>query len=424
LAAEKNGKFSNTFKFHEVITEFWKNLKEGFGISDYDPAQGFDPASFVEEKLPEIRKFVGNARAAIATSGGVDSTACAALAHCALGKDLVCFFMDTGFMREGEVNEVKRMLMTLGLPLKVLSVKERFLEALSGKADAESKRLAFRQTFYTILGEAVKKEGCEVLIQGTIAPDWIETSGGIKTQHNVLEQLGVDTLSTFGFRLLEPLMDLYKDQVRALARHLGIKESERQPFPGPGLLVRCIGVVTEEKIDLLRRATKIAEDSIIKVYPEPKQYLAAVIEDERRPADDVTVALQKDYHGAKAEYLAGLATGVKGDDRAYGKIVLVSWLKGEPSQLFGVPAKVIHSEKDAVRVLYIIDQKIGRMADNDKKYVVIVRAVETRDFMTAKPSSIPLSVLREIAGKVLGDPLASAVAYDLTSKPPATVEFE
>jgi GMP synthase (glutamine-hydrolysing) len=391
-------------------------------MSDSDPGQGFDPASFVEEKTPEIRKFVGSARAAIATSGGVDSSACAALAHRALGKDLVCFFMDTGFMREGEVEEVKGMLNQLGLPLKVLSVKERFLEALSGKVDAESKRLAFRQTFYTILGEAVRREGCEVLIQGTIAPDWIETSGGIKTQHNVLEQLGVNTLSAFGFRLLEPLLDLYKDQVRALARYLGIRESERQPFPGPGLLVRCIGAVSEEKIDLLRKATKITEESIGKVSPQPKQYLAAVVEDERQRSERVTAALQESFRGAMAEYLKGLATGVKGDDRAYGRITLVSGLHGEPSQLFDLPANVIHADRDTVRVLYAIDQKSGQKLG--RKYLVIIRAVDTRDFMTAKPSSLPLSVLREIAGKVLRDPLASAIAYDLTSKPPATVEFE
>jgi GMP synthase (glutamine-hydrolysing) len=160
-------------------------------ITDPEGARGFsaddfDVAEFVRVKVEEIRGFIGVSKAAIATSGGVDSTACAALVHRALGERLICFFMDTGFMREGEVDEVVKLLESLGLPLKVLSAKDRFIAALKGKTDAESKRLAFREAFYTILGEAVKVAGCEILVQGTIAPDWIETSGGIKTQHNVL----------------------------------------------------------------------------------------------------------------------------------------------------------------------------------------------------------------------------------------------
>jgi GMP synthase (glutamine-hydrolysing) len=383
----------------------------------------FDPASFVEEKVAEIRSVVGKGRAAIATSGGVDSTACAALAHRALGKDLVCFFMDTGFMREGEVKEVKGLLASLGLPLKILSVKDRFLKALEGKTDAESKRLAFRETFYTVLGEAAGREGCDVLIQGTIAPDWIESSGGIKTQHNVLEQLGVDTVKRFGFRLLEPLLDLYKDQVRALARYLGasVDASERQPFPGPGLLVRCIGPVSEEKVEVLRRATSVVEEELGAFRPAPKQYLAAVIEDERSPSGKgVEGAASQILPKAKVEYFRWLATGVKGDNRAYGKIAIVSGEEREPSELFGLPEKVIHEDGEIVRVVYKIDDGRKRAG----KYAVIVRAVETRDFMTARPSTIPLKVLKGIADKIMEDGRVSVVCYDLTSKPPATVEFE
>jgi GMP synthase (glutamine-hydrolysing) len=397
----------------------------------FPESQDFDPAQFVAEKVPEIRRLVGSSKAAIATSGGVDSTACAALALRALGNRLICFFIDTGFMREGEVEEVRSMLTSLGLPLKVLSVKDRFLRSLEGKTDAESKRLAFRETFYTILGEAVKSEGCKVLIQGTIAPDWIETSGGIKTQHNVLEQLGVDTKSRFGFKLLEPLLDLYKDQVRALSRYLGleISSSNRQPFPGPGLLVRCIGAVNEEKLNLLKRATAITEDYLKHLEPLPQQYLAAIVEDDRLPAGrDLVDALSQFQDGASAYYLAGRATGVKGDDRAYGKMVVISGIVGEkePRDLFDLPERLIHADRDIVRVLYSIgEKKVGSSPGKRKGgYSVIVRAVETRDFMTAKPSAIPYKVLWAMAKEILKEPRVTTVAYDLTSKPPATVEFE
>lgn len=374
----------------------------------------------MKEKVSEIKKFVGKGRAAIATSGGVDSTACAALAHKALGDRLICFFMDTGFMREGEVGEVEAMLKGLGLPLRVLRVGGRFMADLEGKADAESKRLAFRQTFYTVLGEAAKEEGCEVLIQGTIAPDWIETSGGIKTQHNVLEQMGVDTEKSFGFRLLEPLLDLYKDQVRALAEHLGadVGAAQRQPFPGPGLMVRCIGAVNADKVGALRKATAVVEEALAREKPAPKQYLAALVEDARVDAPLAVRTALREF-GIKIAYLPGLATGVKGDNRAYGKMAVIE-CKGEPERLFGMPEKVIYADREIVRVLL----NVGESSRRKGGYAAIIRAVETRDFMTAKPSAISLEVLERIVNKILKDTRISLVCYDLTSKPPATVEFE
>lgn len=394
------------------------------GIFITDPeVQGeeFDAAEFVRIKVEEIKEIVGDSRVAIATSGGVDSTACAALVHKALGERLICFFLDTGFMREGELEEVVSLLKTLGLPLQVLRVKERFLTALKGKTDAESKRLAFRETFYTILGEAVRKAGCEILVQGTIAPDWIETSGGIKTQHNVLEQMGVNTKDRFGFLLLEPLLDLYKDQVRVVARYLGVKEaSERQPFPGPGLMVRCIGEVKEDKLESLRRATTIIEKHLDGIDPPPKQYLGAIVEDDRSPVgEEVSGALRNVLPTGRAYYLKGLATGVKGDDRAYGKMLLISRATKEPRDLFDLPEKLIHADRSVVRILFTIP---GPMNKGD--YIIIVRAVETRDFMTAKPSEISLRELKHMAIEILKDSKVSTVCYDLTSKPPATVEFE
>lgn len=393
-----------------------------FKISDPGAVEAFDPARFTEEKVAEIRRFVGDGKAAIATSGGVDSTVCAALAHRALGERLACFFLDTGFMREGEVEEVKGILTSLGLPLRVLSVSDRFMAALKGKSDAEAKRIAFRETFYTVLGEAARAEGCDVLIQGTIAPDWIETAGGIKTQHNVLEQLGVDTKTAFGFRLLEPLLDLYKDQVRRLAVHLGVRldASHRQPFPGPGLMVRCIGEVTEEKMELLRRATTVVEGELSRLDPPPKQYFAAVAEDDRREADSRMARAAVGPNG-RAWYLGARATGVKGDERAYGRMVVVEpGEQTEPADLLGIVEKVIHEDWGVVRVLLRVDGREGKAGG----YAVIVRAVETRDFMTVKPTPVPREMLRRIASRAMEDPRVGLVCYDLTSKPPATVEFE
>ncbi len=391
-------------------------------ISDTGAVEAFDPARFTEEKVAEIRRFVGDGKAAIATSGGVDSTVCAALAHRALGERLVCFFLDTGFMREGEVEEVKGILTSLGLPLRILSVSGRFMAALKGKSDAEAKRIAFRETFYKVLGEAARSEGCDVLIQGTIAPDWIETAGGIKTQHNVLEQLGVDTKTAFGFRLLEPLLELYKDQVRRLAVHLGVRldASQRQPFPGPGLMVRCVGEVTEEKMEVLRRATAVVEGELSRLDPPPKQYFAAVAEDDRRGAD-TRMARSAVGPNGRVWYLGARATGVKGDERAYGRIAVVEpGEQADPADLLGIVEKVIHEDWGVVRVLLAVDGRDGGSGG----YAVIVRAVETRDFMTVKPTPVPRETLRRIASRVMEDPRVKLVCYDITSKPPATVEFE
>ncbi|MCX8182053.1 MAG: hypothetical protein N3D12_02930 [Candidatus Methanomethyliaceae archaeon] len=391
----------------------------------------FSPPVFVEEKVREIREFVGSSKAAIATSGGVDSTTCAVLAHRALGGRLICFFMDTGFMREGEVQEVSEMLRSLGLPLRVLSVKDRFMEALKGKKDAEEKRIAFRETFYKVLSKEARKEGCEVLIQGTIAPDWIETSGGIKTQHNVLEQLGFDTVKRYGFRLLEPLLELYKDQVREVARYLGVRfeASERQPFPGPGLLVRCIGEVREDKLKVLRGATLAVERALGSLKPTPNQYFAAVVEDERVVASPaVERAVQEILPGGKVEYFKCRATGVKGDNRAYGKIAVVSGGEVETERLFTLPERIIHEDGEVVRAVYKLGEStvgvIGSGGVRRERYAVLVRAVETRDFMTAKPYRVPMEVLKRLCQELLKICGVSSVFYDITSKPPATVEYE
>lgn len=170
-----------------------------------------------------------------AISGGVDSTTAAVLVRRAIGDRLRAVFIDTGFMRMNEPMHVRESLKDI-LTIEVIDARDRFYRELLGLSDAEEKRVRFRETFYTVLSEVAREYGCDWLVQGTIAPDWIETRGGIKTQHNVLEQIGIDTASKYGFKLLEPLKEFYKDQVRELARALGIPIGivNRQPFPGPG----------------------------------------------------------------------------------------------------------------------------------------------------------------------------------------------
>jgi GMP synthase (glutamine-hydrolysing) len=202
--------------------------------------EDFDPKRFVETKVEEIRKAVGSQKALVAVSGGVDSTTCAVLTRRAIGENLVCVILDDAFMREGEPEKVAEILSKepFNVPVKIVDVRERFLNAMKGLRDAEEKRKKFRETFYSVLSETAKKEGCSILVQGTIRADVVETVGGVKTQHNVLEQVGINPMERFGFKVVEPLLTLYKEQVRMVARHLGLppEVSERQPFPRAGII--------------------------------------------------------------------------------------------------------------------------------------------------------------------------------------------
>ena len=225
--------------------------------------QDFNPGKFIESRVPEIKKLIGNKKALIAVSGGVDSTVCGVLTRKAIGENLICIILDDAFMREGEPQHIAQILSAppLELPMRVLDVQARFLKALSTLRDAEEKRKRFRETFYNVLGETAKKERCEVLVQGTIKADVIETTGGVKTQHNVLEQMGINTVEHYGFKVVEPIEALFKGEVRILARHLGVPSeiAERQPFPGPGLSVRVVGEITPEKLESEIEATSIVE---------------------------------------------------------------------------------------------------------------------------------------------------------------------
>jgi len=311
----------------------------------------FEPVKFIEKNIRLIREHVGNSAAVAAASGGVDSTTSALLGHRALGEKLAVVFLDDGLMRQGEPASVIESYEALGLKPKLFDVSEEFYAALGRLSDPEEKRKAFRGTFYTALSKIVRELKAQYLIQGTIAADVIETKKGVKTQHNVLEQIGIDTSDKYGYRLVEPLRDLYKDQVRLVAKALGlpIEEVNRRPFPGPGLSIRILGEVTREGIDLVRRATAIVEEET-------------------------------------ADLQCFQAFAVLAKDRATG-------LAKDRSRLFG--------------------------------NIVIVRVVDSINAMTASPNQLPWDQLEGIRNRILAElPSVTRVLYDVTPKPPATIEFE
>jgi GMP synthase (glutamine-hydrolysing) len=303
-----------------------------------------DVDGFIDEKISEIGDEVGDRNAVIALSGGVDSSTAAALAYEALGDRLTPVYVDTGLMRKGETDGIRETFDYMD-SLRIVDARERFLDELSGVTDPEEKRHVigeqFIREFETVAGEV----GADYLVQGTIYPDRIESEGNIKSHHNVG---GLPEVVDFE-GIVEPVRDLYKDEVREVARELGLESvvSERMPFPGPGLAVRIIGEVTGVKLDVAREATAIVEDELEEY--DPWQAFAAVL---------------------------GRATGVKGDNRVHG-------------------------------------------------HVVAVRSVESRDGMTARAQEIDWETLQRIQSRITGTlPEVSRVLYDVTHKPPATIEYE
>jgi GMP synthase (glutamine-hydrolysing) len=310
-----------------------------------------DPAKFIDDAIHIIRERVGSTKAVVAASGGVDSTTTALLGKRALGENLIVLFLDDGLMRKDEPESVVKFYKELGFNVRLLDVKEEFLTALKGLSDPEDKRKAFRETFYRVLSRALKDIGARFLLQGTIAADVVETKKGVKTQHNVLEQIGIHTAKTYGYELIEPLKDLYKDEVRQIAKALGLPldKVERRPFPGPGLSIRILGEVTEEKVELIRKATAIVEEE----------------------TDDM-----KCFQ----------AFAVLANDKSTG-----------------------------------ISESGGRIYGN----IIIIRIVDSKDAMTAIPSEISWIHLRRIRDRILKEiPSVTRVLYDITPKPPATIEFE
>ena len=314
----------------------------------------FEPKAFVEDQVAAVRKAVGGGRAVIACSGGVDSTVAAVLAGRALGERLLAVYVDTGLMRKGETEQVSGILRDLGVRFSVIRAADAFFAALKGVTEPERKREIIGSRFIEVFEREADGFDAQFLVQGTIAPDWIESGGAlrdrIKAHHNVGGLPAVMRLT-----LVEPLRDLYKDEVRQVARALGVAVAERQPFPGPALAVRCMGEVTPEAVGVLREATAIAEEEI------------------EAAAKAGTMALPWQYF---AVLLPQRSVGVHGDVRVYGE-------------------------------------------------TVAVRAVVSVDGMTASYSKFPHDVLERISTRITNEVKGvNRVVYDVSNKPPATIEWE
>ena len=239
-----------------------------------------DPQEFIKEKTEEISSMVKEGFAINALSGGVDSSAVTMLGHRALGERLKTYFINNGLMRKDEPQQIASIFKKLGVKIKIIEAQDEFFSALKGITDPEEKREAITQAFYKkIFGRLVKESKAKYLLQGTILTDVDETVAGIKRQHNVFEQLGIDPQAAFGYKIIEPLVQLRKDGVRKLSRALGLPESiyKRMPFPGPALAARVIGEVTPDKIETVRMATSILEEEL--AATKAFQYMAILHQD-------------------------------------------------------------------------------------------------------------------------------------------------
>ncbi|MCX6820988.1 MAG: asparagine synthase-related protein [Candidatus Aenigmarchaeota archaeon] len=304
------------------------------------------------DKTNEIRYAVGEGYAINALSGGVDSSVVTMLGHRALGDRLRTYFIDDGLMRENEANYVSSLFYQIGVPIEVVDSKERFFSALRGIEDPEDKRNAFTDCFYKTFGDIVRNNaGPErklFLLQGTNYTDVEETLAKVKRQHNVLAQLGIDPLKTYGYDVIEPIIDLRKPAVRAVAREIGLPKevSERIPFPGPGLAARIIGEVTPGRVETVRKATKVVEQELYDLGAF--QYLAI---------------LHKDN-----------VTGMRDGKRDFGQ-------------------------------------------------QIEVRCWDSKDAVTGAPTKVPFEKLTTIADRITREvPGVVSVTYNITKKPPSTIE--
>ena len=305
-----------------------------------------DAENFVRESREMIISKL-DGKGILACSGGQDSTLLSMIA--APVKNIEIVFVDTGLLRLNEVDRVESLFKKFGIPYKLVDAKKLFLKNLSGVTDPETKRKIIGKTFIDVFREEADSYGATCLLQGTIAPDWIESGGEsrdtIKSHHNV-----GGLPENMGFKLIEPLRDLYKDEVREISRYFGLPEV--MPFPGPGLAIRIIGDVTEYKLDILKRATDILERLVMERYSgeKPWQYFCVL--------------------------LPVRSTGVHGDQRTYGETI-------------------------AIRMIDTLDGMTGTFSRPDWELL----------------SDISISITDEI-------PEINRVVYDVTDKPPATIEWE
>ncbi len=314
----------------------------------------FDAEEFIDDAVAKLQKEI-TGPAIIAASGGVDSTVAAVLAGKAVGKDLTAIFVDTGYMRKDEPEQVRTLLEEAGVQVDFVDAREEFYSALEGVTEPEEKRVRIGNTFIDVFDREAHEVDAEFLVQGTIAPDWIESGGEtrdtIKSHHNV-----GGLPEEMNLQVVEPLRDLYKDEVRKVARALDLPVAERQPFPGPGLAIRVMGEATPERTETVREACAIVEEEL---------------ED---AADAGTIERPWQYF---AVLLPVRSVGVHGDVRVYGD-------------------------------------------------TVAVRAVQSMDGMTAQFSRIPPEVLERISTRITNTLKedVNRVVYDITHKPPGTVEWE
>lgn len=336
-------------------------------------------------------------------SGGVDSTTAAVLARMALGEKVHPVFIDTGFMRLNEAERVRCALRGL-IDVEVHDYSESFISRVEGLSDAEEKRTAFRDCFYTTVREIAQGKGCSFVVQGTIKADVIETVGGIKTQHNVLNR---ELLLKYGLEVIEPLAGLYKQEVRAIAKRIGLPGYivERQPFPGPGLLIRAVGRLYREKLELVRRITDLVEVAL--AGRGISQYFPAVWEHEVLEASR--------FNGLEYEVFTVRTTGVSGGKRSYGHpVVIKRWPDG--ADPYGV-----YKRFDTQRHPHVLVSLAERGTGS---YLLALRAVVTEDFIRAEVPRIDPIELEPLVREILRSREVRAVALDVTPKPPATIEYE
>lgn len=308
-----------------------------------------DCKKFVDEQIAELKKTVGREKALNALSGGVDSSLVTVLGHRALGDQLRTVFIDNALMREGEPQQVIKLFADMDIPVELVDARQEFLSALAGLTDPEEKRQAVTDTFYAkVFGRLVKESGAKFLLHGTILTDIEETVAGIKRQHNILAQLGIDPEQAYGYSVIEPLKTIRKDGVRAVCKFLNLPAeiSERIPFPGPALATRIVGEITPERLETVRKATTIVEEEL--GDSGAFQYMAVLLTDR--------------------------ATGIRDNKREFGQII-------------------------------------------------VVRCIESVDARTATATQLPWDKLNRICERIIQIEGVNRCLYDLTPKPPATVEY-
>ena len=355
VAIENSARRIYGVQFHPEVERsiHGEKVLENFVINVCKATRDYSLDDYIDTQIKLIREKVGDKKVLLGLSGGVDSSVVAALISKAIPDQLLCVYVDHGFMRKDETKQIKEAFAPLPLKLQVVDASQNFLSKIEGVTDPERKRKIIGEEFVKTFAEvANSQKGYDFLAQGTIYPDVIESgannSANIKSHHNV-GGLPKDLPFT---GLVEPLRGLFKDEVRVIGKKLGLPDYlvNRQPFPGPGLAIRTIGEINEEKLDMLRDADAIMREEIAKAGVKADQYFAVITDTK--------------------------SVGVIGDYRNYG-------------------------------------------------YVIVLRAVTTSDFMTAEYTRVPYDVLGKISSRIVNEVKGvSRVCYDITGKPPATIEWE